>query len=144
MVSTAPPKRRHERTWELIAGSEIESVVPGPEGRALMVSLRLAGLPYTYLNGGPHHRLSPAVSIQVFTDDQAQTDALWAALFLTAGGAESMCGWCTDRFGVSWQVIPKDLPAYVGGEDPEGAAAATEAMLQMTRIDIDTLKGRRL
>lgn len=122
----------------LLPGSEIEGITPGPDGRALIVSVRLGGVPYTYLNGGPQYRLSPAASIQVFTDDQEETDRLWEAL--TQGGEESMCGWCTDRYGVSWQVIPKDLPAYIGGEDAKGAAKATEAMLEMRKIDIAVLK----
>lgn len=123
---------------DLIPDSAIEAVVPGPGGRALMVDLMLAGAPYSFLNGGPMYRLSPAASIQVFTEDQAETDQLWAAL--TDGGSEGRCAWCIDRFGVSWQVIPRALPGYVGGPDPDGARRASEAMMSMAKIDIAALK----
>lgn len=127
------------RTYaDLIPDSRIDSVVPGPGGRALIVNLTLSGAPYTFLNGGPTYKLSPAASIQVFTEDQDETDRLWAAL--TEGGEESRCAWLVDRFGVSWQVVPRALPDYVGGPDPEGARRATEAMMGMRKIDIAALK----
>ena len=122
----------------LIPGSSLGAITPGPGGKALIVTLHIAGAPFSFLNGGPTYKLTPAASIQVFTEDQEETDRLWDAL--TEGGAESMCAWCVDRFGVSWQVVPKDLPSYVGGPDPEGARRATEAMLQMRKIDIAALK----
>ncbi|SMY08699.1 VOC family protein [Flavimaricola marinus] len=122
----------------LIPDSEITNIVPGPGGKALIVDLSLAGAPYTFLNGGPTYKLSPAASIQVFTEDQEETDRLWAAL--TDGGEESRCAWCVDRFGVSWQVVPRALPGYIGGPDPDGARRATEAMMGMAKIDIAALK----
>jgi predicted 3-demethylubiquinone-9 3-methyltransferase (glyoxalase superfamily) len=124
----------------LIPGSDIESTVGAtPDGKPLIVNFNLAGVPYQALNGGPAHRHSPAVSIIVATEDQAETDRLWEAL-IANGGAESRCAWCTDRFGVSWQVVPRALMATVGGPDPAGAARATEAMLSMSKIDIATLE----
>lgn len=122
----------------LFPDSEITHVQPGPEDRPLLITLRIMGVPYTFMNGGPQYKLSPAVSIQVFTEDQDETDRLWAAL--TEGGEESMCAWCTDRFGVSWQVVPKALPATVGGPDRDGARRATEAMFRMRKIDIAALE----
>ena len=121
----------------LIPDSRIVTVVPGQQG-ALIVDLTLGGTPYTFLNGGPHYRLTPAASIQVFTEDQAETDRLWAAL--TEGGEESRCAWLVDRFGVSWQVVPRALPGLIGGPDREGAARATQAMMGMARIDIAALQ----
>ena len=121
----------------LIPGSAITNVVPG-QSEALIVDLTLGGTPYTLLNGGPNYRLTPAASIQVFTEDQAETDRLWAAL--TEGGAESMCAWCVDRWGVSWQVVPKALPGLIGGPDRDGAARATQAMMGMRKIDIAALR----
>lgn len=124
----------------LVPGSAIESRVGRTaDGKALLVNFHLGGVPYQALNGGPHYALSPAVSIQLITEDQAETDRLWAAL-IADGGAESMCGWCSDRFGLSWQIVPRQLMATVGGSDPEGAARATEAMLTMKKIDIAALE----
>ncbi|PWG17174.1 VOC family protein [Salibaculum griseiflavum] len=123
---------------DLIPGSELGAITPGPGGKALIVTLSIGGARFSFLNGGPRYKLTPAASIQVFTEDQAETDRLWDAL--TEGGEESMCAWCVDRFGVSWQVVPKALPMYVGGPDEQGRARATEAMMQMRKIDIAALK----
>lgn len=124
----------------LIPGSAIETQSGATQsGAPLIVEFDLAGVPYSVLNGGPTYTLSPAASIQIFTDDQVETDRLWAAL-IADGGAESMCGWCIDRFGLSWQVIPRQLMATVGGPDPAGAKRATEAMLAMKKIDIAALE----
>ena len=122
----------------LIAGSAIETdYQKGTE--PLMVNFHLAGVPYLALNGGPHYQASPAASIMVMTEDQAETDSLWSAL-TADGGQESRCAWCVDRFGVSWQVVPKALLRTVGGPDPEGSARATKAMSAMSKIDIATLE----
>jgi len=124
----------------LIPGSAIEAVIGRrPDGAALLVNFHLAGAPFQALNGGPDFPPTPAASIAVSTADQAETDRLWAAL-IADGGAEGRCAWCTDRFGVSWQVVPLALAATVGGPDPEGAARATEAMFAMTKIDIAALE----
>lgn len=124
----------------LIPGSRIEGMTGATaDGAPLMVDFSLAGVPYQGLNGGDTYPLSPAVSIQVITEDQAETDRLWAAL-IADGGAESRCAWCTDRFGVSWQVVPRQLMATVGGPDAAGAARATQAMLTMGKIDIAALE----
>ena len=74
-----------------------------------------------------------------FFREAPETDRLWAAL-TSDGGSESRCAWCVDRFGISWQIVPKDLPRYVGGLDPEGARRATEAMMGMSKIDIAALR----
>ena len=122
----------------LIPGSAIETdYEKGTE--PLMVNFHLAGVPYPALNGGPHYQASPAASIMVMTKDQEETDRLWDAL-IADGGEESRCAWCVDRFGVSWQVVPEALVRTVGGPDREGAARATQAMLQMSKIDIATLE----
>ncbi|GKY87132.1 VOC family protein [Sinisalibacter aestuarii] len=124
----------------LIPGSGVETLAGATaEGKPLMVNFHLAGVPYQALNGGPMFTHSPAVSIAVITEDQAETDRLWDAL-IADGGAESRCAWCVDRFGVSWQVVPRQLMATVGGADPAGAARATEAMFTMNKIDIATLE----
>jgi len=119
----------------LIPGSEIEG---HPSADAVVVNFILAGTPYQALNGGPIHAQTPAASISVLTEDQAETDRLWAAL--TAGGSESRCGWLVDRWGVSWQIVPRRLPVLLGGDDPAGAARVQQAMLHMAKIDIATLE----
>ena len=91
----------------LLPDSRIETVSrPDPDGPALTVDFTLAGAPYQVLNGGPMYPQTPAASISVLTKDQAETDALWSAL-LADGGKAGQCGWLTDRFGVSWQIVPE-------------------------------------
>jgi predicted 3-demethylubiquinone-9 3-methyltransferase (glyoxalase superfamily) len=85
-------------------------------------------------NGGPHYKLTPAVSMYVSCETQAEVDALWAKL--TDGGAESECGWLVDRFGLSWQIIPSILPRLLGDPDRERADRAMKAMFGMRKIDI--------
>ncbi len=124
----------------LLPDSRIETVVrPDPDGPPLVVEFTLAGAPYMILNGGPHYQLTPAASISVLTTDQAETDRLWAAL-TADGGSESQCGWLTDRYGVSWQIVPEALPRLLGAEDRTAAARAQEAMLTMGKIDIAALE----
>lgn len=123
----------------LLPDSAITSTAPGgPDGAPIAVDFTLAGVPYTAINGGPHFTLSPAVSVQVTLPDQATADALWAAL--TAEGEESQCGWCVDRFGLSWQVIPDGVTALLGADDREAAGRATQAMFAMTRLDLAAMQ----
>jgi predicted 3-demethylubiquinone-9 3-methyltransferase (glyoxalase superfamily) len=105
----------------------------------MVIELRLAGTPYMFLNGGPQYKLSPAASIAVRTADQAETDQLWGAL-VADGGEESMCGWLTDRFGVSWQIVPDALPRMLGADDRKAADRAMQAMLKMKKINIAQLE----
>lgn len=99
--------------------------------------MTLLGMPVLLLNGGPHFKLDEAVSFQVATDDQAETDRLWNAI-VQNGGQESDCGWCKDRFGLSWQITPRRLTELMkqGGEV---TARAFAAMMTMRRIDIAAL-----
>ena len=105
----------------------------------LVVEFTLAGAPMMILNGGPHYKLSPAASISVLTKDQAETDRLWRAL-LEGGGEESMCGWLTDRFGVSWKITPEVLMRMQVSEDQVAAERARQAMYKMRKIDIAALE----
>ncbi len=124
----------------LLPDSVIGDVVrPEPGKPAMVIELSLAGTPYMFLNGGPHFKLSPAASIVVRTEDQSETDKLWNAL-LAEGGEESQCGWLTDRFGVSWQVVPDALPRLLGADDSAAANRAMEAMMQMKKINIAALE----
>ena len=126
----------------LLPDSEIQNVVRSPAdtpsnkaGDVLVVEFTLAGRPYIGLNGGPLFRFSEAVSFQIRTEDQAETDRLWDAI-VSNGGAESMCGWCKDRWGLSWQITPKRLLELNADPDPARARRAMEAMLKMRKIDI--------
>ena len=110
-----------------------------PEGAELVVEFTLAGRRYLGLNGGPQFPQSEAVSFMILTDDQAETDRLWNAI-LGAGGQESMCGWCKDRWGVSWQITPRRLMAFYDEPNPARARAAFEAMMKMRKIDIAALE----
>jgi predicted 3-demethylubiquinone-9 3-methyltransferase (glyoxalase superfamily) len=99
----------------------------------------LGGQKFTAVNGGPRFPFTEAVSFQIDCADQAEVDRYWEAL-IAGGGEPSMCGWLKDRYGLSWQVIPKQMGDYLGGPDPEGAARAMAAMLQMQKINVDQLR----
>lgn len=107
---------------------------PGPIGSVLTVSFELEGQQFVALNGGPHFTFSEAISFQVDCHDQAEVDMLWRKL--TDGGEDSMCGWLKDKFGLSWQIIPRGLNEMLSSTDAEKAARATQAMLQMKKIDL--------
>ena len=111
---------------------------PGKPGSVLMVTFELSGAQFLALNGGPHFKLSEAVSLSVDCVDQAEVDALWDKL--GAGGAYSRCGWLKDRYGLSWQIVPSRLPELIGGADKAGAKRAMEAMLKMSKLDIAELE----
>jgi len=120
----------------LIPDSRIETLFrPKPDGPALLVEFTLGGTPYQALNGGPRYTHSPAASISVRTKDQEETDRLWEAL-IADGGAESRCGWLTDRYGVSWQIVPEVLPRLLTSPERAAADRAMQAMMTMVKIDI--------
>lgn len=106
-----------------------------PKGTVLVVEFTLFGRPFAALNGGPHFTHSEAVSFQVLCDTQEEIDRLWNAL-VADGGEESMCGWCKDRFGVSWQIVPKMLGPLLQHPDDALRARAWEAMLTMRKLVI--------
>ncbi|MDD5247572.1 MAG: VOC family protein [Rhodocyclaceae bacterium] len=114
----------------------------GQQGDVLMVEFTVMGIPCLGLNGGPEFKHSEAFSFQVATDDQAETDRLWQAI-VGNGGQESACGWCKDKWGLSWQITPRALIAAV--TDPDGAAAkrAFDAMMEMRKIDIAAIEAAR-
>jgi predicted 3-demethylubiquinone-9 3-methyltransferase (glyoxalase superfamily) len=112
---------------------------PGKPGSVMTVQFEAAGTTFTALNGGPHHTFSPAVSFVVDCADQAEVDRYWSALS-AAGGQEGPCGWLTDRYGLSWQVIPRELTVLVADPDPERAQRATQAMMGMKKIDIQVMR----
>ena len=118
--------------------SAVTQVTRGPEGRAMTVSFSLDGHDYVALNGGPQFTFTEAVSFQIHCADQDEVDHYWSRL--TDGGQESQCGWLKDRFGVSWQVVPVELFTLLGDPDPGRAQRATQAMLQMRKIDVATMR----
>ncbi len=114
----------------------------GKEGDVLMVEFTVMGIPCLGLNGGPEFTHNEAFSFLVSTDDQAETDRLWNAI-VQNGGQESACGWCKDKWGLSWQISPRALTDAVTGPDRAAAKRAFEAMMQMGKIDISTIEAAR-
>jgi len=108
---------------------------PRPKGSVLMVAFELDGQPFTALNSGPQFKFSEAISFQIYCDTQAEVDRYWNSL-LAGGGAENVCGWLKDKFGLSWQVVPNRLMELIASPDAEKAKRATEAMFKMKKIDI--------
>lgn len=104
----------------------------------MATTFRLGDQRYMALNGGPHYRLSPAASVVVECDDQAEIDRLWAAL--GEGGAFSRCGWLTDRFGLTWQVIPRALGQMMSDPDPAKVQRVVAAFMPMDKLDLATLE----
>jgi len=108
------------------------------DGKVLTVLFSLDGTEYLALNGGPHYKLSPAASIMVYCDDQDEVDRLWDAL--VEGGHESRCGWLTDRFGLSWQIIPRGFFEIMSSGNQDGIGRAFQAMMTMTKLHLPTLQ----
>ena len=107
----------------------------GKQGDELTVEFTVLGQPFLGLNGGPNFKPNEAVSFQVFTEDQEETDRYWDAITKN-GGTESMCSWCKDRWGFSWQIIPRQLIAAMENPDKAAAKRAMDAMMTMQKIDI--------
>jgi len=110
-----------------------------PPGSVMTVEFWLDGMQLFGLNGGPQFPFTEAVSLQIECADQAEVDRYWEAL-VAGGGSHSVCGWLKDRFGVSWQVVPRQLDAMIQSDDRAAAARAMKAMLGMTKIDIEQLR----
>jgi predicted 3-demethylubiquinone-9 3-methyltransferase (glyoxalase superfamily) len=119
------------------AGRVVDEV-PGPNGSLMSATFELEGQRFIAFDGGPHLQLTPAASMYVNCETQAEVDELWEKL--SDGGAESRCGWLVDRFGLSWQIIPSILPRLLRDADREKAERAMNAMLQMKKIDIAELE----
>jgi predicted 3-demethylubiquinone-9 3-methyltransferase (glyoxalase superfamily) len=130
----------------LLPDSRIDNIVRAPsdnpsnvEGAVMVVEFTLAGTPYIGLNGGPQFPFTEAVSFQILTDDQAETDRLSDAL-IAGGGSQGNCGWLKDRWGLSWQVTPRRLLELLSSSDPDTARRASQAMMTMYRIDIAAIE----
>ena len=114
----------------------------GKAGDVLTVEFTILGQPFIGLNGGPEFTFDEAISFQVYTDTQEETDRYWNAIVQT-GGQESVCGWCKDRFGLSWQIAPRALMNAISDPDTAAAKRAMEAMMTMGKIDIAKVEAAR-
>jgi predicted 3-demethylubiquinone-9 3-methyltransferase (glyoxalase superfamily) len=130
----------------LFPDSRIDSIVRSPadnpstsEGEVLTVEFTIAGSPFVGLNGGPDFTFNESVSFVIDCKDQAEVDRYWDAL-VEGGGEHSVCGWLKDRFGLSWQVVPREMHDMLHSTDRDGARRAFEAMLKMQKLDVAMLK----
>ena len=130
-VSLLPNSRITDVTRYSAAG-------PGPEGSVMTVAFELSGQRFVALNGGPLFRFTEAVSFVINCETQDEVDRLWEQF--SDGGEKGECGWLKDRYGLSWQIVPEGLVELVTDADPERSKRATEAMLRMTKLDINELR----
>jgi predicted 3-demethylubiquinone-9 3-methyltransferase (glyoxalase superfamily) len=122
----------------IFKNSKIESLIPGPNGSVMSGTFQLEGQKFMAINGGPHFKFSPAISLFVNCETQQEVDELWEKL--SEGGEKQRCGWLQDKFGVSWQIIPTVLGELLHDKDAEKSGRVMNAMLQMDKIDIEILK----
>jgi predicted 3-demethylubiquinone-9 3-methyltransferase (glyoxalase superfamily) len=111
---------------------------PGPKGTVMIATFQLEGQDFIALNGGPQYKFTPAISLFVDCKTQQEVDELWEKL--SKGGQTNRCGWLTDKFGLSWQIVPAVLRELMGDKDPEKSKRVMMAMLQMDKIDIAGLQ----
>ena len=126
--------------------SHVEAVISsptdtpsGPAGQEMLVPFTLCGQPFAGLAGGPNFKPNESVSFMILTDDQAETDRIWNAV-VSNGGQESMCGWCKDQWGYSWQITPRALIDAISSSDKDAGKRAMDAMMTMKKIDIATIE----
>lgn len=123
----------------MFKNSRVNNISRGPDGRAFIVSFELDGQEFMGLNAGPEFKFNEAVSMYVNCEDQAEVDYFWSAL-TADGGEESMCGWLKDKYGLSWQIVPKQLGELMGDPDPEKSKHVMDAMLKMQKIIVADLQ----
>jgi predicted 3-demethylubiquinone-9 3-methyltransferase (glyoxalase superfamily) len=123
---------------EILAMSRYGDAGPGPKGSVMVISFQLEGLQLTALNGGPQFKFTPAISLMVNCETQAEVDELWEKL--SAGGRKDRCGWLQDKYGLSWQIVPTALSRLMSSPDREKAKRVMQAMLKMDKLDIETLE----
>jgi predicted 3-demethylubiquinone-9 3-methyltransferase (glyoxalase superfamily) len=119
--------------------SDVLSISPGPNGKAMSVTFRLEDQEFMALNAGPQFKFNESISFFVDCETQAEVDELWGKLTAN-GGQEGRCGWLKDKYGLSWQIIPRILGEMLGDPDPAKARRVMEAMLKMDKIDLSGLR----
>ncbi len=117
------------------SGAEVAGM---PEGSVLTVDFTINGQIFVAINGGPVFHFTPAISLMVMCKDQDEVDRLWEAL--SEGGEKSQCGWLTDRYGLSWQIVPEEMIELLHDPDPVKAERLTSAMLKMDKLDVNELR----
>ncbi|HLY28607.1 MAG TPA: VOC family protein [Aggregatilineales bacterium] len=124
---------------KIIGVSRYGDGMPFPAGTVMTATFELDGQHITALNGGPQYKFSEAISFYVDCGSQAEVDDLWAKLTAN-GGQEGPCGWCKDKFGLSWQIVPSELGKLMGDPDPVKAGRVAQAMLKMQKLDVEGLR----
>jgi predicted 3-demethylubiquinone-9 3-methyltransferase (glyoxalase superfamily) len=112
---------------------------PGPAGKVMTAEFELKGQRFVALNGGPHFKFNEAVSFAISCETQQEIDELWEKL-TAGGGSKGQCGWLKDKFGLSWQVVPRKLPELIKDKSPAKSQSVMRAMMQMTKLDIAELE----
>ena len=128
-----------DRYQEVFPDTELVNAQKGPDGKLFIATIRLQGQELVLMNGGPAHQLTEAFSLSVGVEGQDETDRISDAL-IAGGGKQGPCGWLTDAFGLSWQVVPTLLMQLMGDPDPKKAGRVQQAMLQMTRLNCEELQ----
>lgn len=123
---------------KIVSASRYGEGGPGPKGTIMSANFQLAGQEFIAYDGGPHFTFADGISLFVSCETQAEIDELWEKL--SAGGEKGQCGWLKDKFGMSWQIVPPILGELLGDSDAEKAGRVLQAMLKMSKIDIETLK----
>jgi predicted 3-demethylubiquinone-9 3-methyltransferase (glyoxalase superfamily) len=123
---------------KILSTSRYGDLGPGPKGSLMTATFQLAGQEFMALNGGPSFKFAQGISLFVNCETQAEIDELWEKL--SEGGEKVACGWLTDKFGVSWQIVPSVLGRLLNDKDPERSKRVMQAMLQMKKLDIQKLK----
>jgi predicted 3-demethylubiquinone-9 3-methyltransferase (glyoxalase superfamily) len=126
------------RQSRIVSTTRYGEAGPGPAGAVMTILFEIDGQQFLALNGGPQFKFTPALSLIVNCDDQAELDRLWEKL--AEGGAPGQCGWLSDKFGVSWQIVPRVLPSLLTSQDAKGADRLMRAVLTMKKLDIAELQ----
>lgn len=126
------------KNGRIVSTTRYGAVGPGPAGAVMTILFEIDGQQFLALNGGPHFKFTAALSLIVNCDDQAEVDALWEKL--SDGGAPGQCGWLTDKFGVSWQIVPRALPTLLLSGDAERVDRLMRAIMPMKKLDIAKLQ----
>jgi predicted 3-demethylubiquinone-9 3-methyltransferase (glyoxalase superfamily) len=126
------------RDGRVVTISHYGDAGPGPKGAVMTILFEIAGQRFMALNGGPHYAFTPAISLMVDCADQAEVDRLWERL--TEGGAPGRCGWLTDRFGLSWQIVPNVIPRVMQSGDEAASDRVMRALLPMSKLETTPLQ----